>query len=102
MGLGYERERAGVGFPETIRIGDGAQRAYSSDDEKGGGKRDVSYGDVDCISATGARQSAEARSDEGGCGQAAGLSRDHGGELYRREGSAGGGGCDVGVKRENI
>src|SRR5258705_6667615 len=65
MGLGNGRQRAGAGLPEKVRLGNGSGRANSPNDAEGGGKRDVSYGSVDGISAAAARQGRFAGAAEG-------------------------------------
>jgi len=51
-GAGPRKIAPGARPAETVRLCDGAQRAYSSGDAEGGRERDVSFRDVDGIPAT--------------------------------------------------
>src|SRR5437667_12801035 len=52
VGMGYGRQRAGAGLPEEVRLGDGAQRAHTSDNAKGRRQRRIPEGAVDGVSST--------------------------------------------------
>src|SRR6266849_3305483 len=64
VGLGHGGQRPGTGLPEEVRFRHGAERAHSPDDAKGRRKRDLSYSNVNRISATAAGQGGFSRTDE--------------------------------------
>jgi Calcineurin-like phosphoesterase len=99
MGLGDGRRRDGAGIFEAVWIGYGVEWTHSSNDEKGGGPRDVSHGNVHGISAARAGQGAETRADEGRCREVAQLPRRDGCELHRGWEFAGDCGLDAGLSR---
>ena len=64
-GWGTDDSEQALALVEAVRIGDGTQRAHSSDHAEGRRQRVVSHGAVDGVSAAGARNRAWPRPDEG-------------------------------------
>jgi hypothetical protein len=52
MGLGYRRQRAGIGLFEEIRLRNSVERSHPPDNVKDRRERDISYRSVNGISAT--------------------------------------------------
>src|ERR1700691_200604 len=100
MGLGYGRQRAGIGVPEEVRFSDGAERAHSPDHAKNRRQRDVSHGRVHFFSATSAWKSRFTGSDEGAGGPVAEPVGNYRCELCAGPACAGGGGLDTGINRK--
>ena len=84
LGLGHGRQRAGAGLPEEVRFGDGAERTHPPDHAEGRRKRDISYRDVDGISATAAGQSGFAGTDESAGGAVEECAGNYGCQLRAR------------------
>ena len=70
-GWGTEDSAQALALPEEIRFGDGAERAHSPDHAEGRRQSDISYRDVDGISATAAGQGRFSRTDESAGGTVA-------------------------------
>ena len=76
-GAGARTMGRGSDVLEALWVGDGAERAHSPGGAEGGGQRDVSYCDVDCISAARAGIRAAGWTDEGSCRAVAARVGDH-------------------------
>src|SRR5437667_10675089 len=68
LGLGNRRQRAGAWIPEAVWIGDGFEWSHTPDSAKGGRKRYIPYGTINCISTTCAWNGARAGTDQGRAG----------------------------------
>ena len=65
LGLGHGGRRAGAVVSEEVRLGDGAERPYSSGDAEGGRQGGVPHRALDCLPATSAWNGEESWPDGG-------------------------------------
>src|SRR5258708_1993105 len=84
MGLGHGRQHASTGVSQEIWLSNGAKRAHSPDDAKGGRQCDLSYRGLHGVSATSAREGRFAGANESTCGAVAQHIGNYRRELYPR------------------
>src|SRR5260370_31615224 len=94
VGLGYRRQRAGIGRFEEVRLRNRVERSHPPDNAKGGRERDISYCSVNGISPTTTGQGRFAWTHEGAYGTTAKRPWNYVCELRPRETSTSSRGLD--------